>query len=53
MFIDMRALTFFRDESDPINLQSNELITMRTNSNEINIHLLLANDINRLRDAGN
>lgn len=25
---------------------------MRTNTNEINIHLLLSNDINRLREAG-
>lgn len=42
----------FREETDPTNLQSNEVITMRTNTNEINIHLLLSNDINRLRDAG-
>lgn len=42
----------FREETDQTNLQLNEVITMRTNTNEINIHLLLSNDINRLRDAG-
>ena len=42
----------FREETDPTNLQSNEVITMRTNTNEINIHLLLSNDINRLRETG-
>ncbi|CAF0822484.1 unnamed protein product [Rotaria sordida] len=40
-----------REETDHTNLQSNEVITMRTNTNEINIHLLLSNDINRLREA--
>jgi len=43
----------FREETDQTNLlPSNEIITMRTNTNEINIHLLLSNDINRLREAG-
>lgn len=45
-------LFYFREETDQTNLQSNEVITMRTNTNEINIHLLLSNDINRLREAG-
>ncbi|CAF0914319.1 unnamed protein product [Rotaria sp. Silwood1] len=40
-----------REETDQTNLQSNEVITMRTNTNEINIHLLLSNDINRLRET--
>ncbi|CAF1630426.1 unnamed protein product [Rotaria magnacalcarata] len=40
-----------REETDQTNLQLNEVITMRTNTNEINIHLLLSNDINRLREA--
>ena len=43
---------YFRDETDQTNPESNEVITMRTNTNEINIHLLLSNDINRLREAG-
>lgn len=50
--IKVYRFDFFREETDPTNLQSNEVITMRTNTNEINIHLLLSNDINRLRDAG-
>ena len=43
---------YFRDDTDQTNLQSNEVITMRTNTNEINVHLLLSNDINCLREAG-
>ena len=41
-----------REETDQTNLPSGDVITMRTNTNEINIHLLLSNDINRLREAG-
>ncbi|CAF4597057.1 unnamed protein product, partial [Rotaria socialis] len=29
-----------------------EILTMRTDNNEINIHLLLSNDIDRLRETG-
>ena len=29
-----------------------EILTMKTNGNEINIHLLLANDIDRVRQIG-
>jgi len=46
------CIFYFREETDQTNLQSNEVITMRTNTNEINIHLLLSNDINRLRETG-
>ncbi|CAF4963935.1 unnamed protein product, partial [Rotaria socialis] len=28
-----------------------EILTMRTDNNEINIHLLLSNDIDRLRET--
>lgn len=43
---------FLREDPDQATLHSNEVITMRTNTNEINLHLLLCNDVNRLREAG-
>jgi hypothetical protein len=52
MYIIEVYIFYFREETDQTNLHSNEVITMRTNTNEINIHLLLSNDINRLREAG-
>ena len=39
-----------RDHTEPT--YSTPLTTMRTNNNEINVHLLLANDVDRLRQAG-
>jgi hypothetical protein len=44
---------YFRSRDEITQTNSNEILTMRTNTNEINIHLLLSNDINRLREAGN
>jgi hypothetical protein len=44
---------YFRSRDEITQTNSTEILTMRTNTNEINIHLLLSNDINRLREAGN
>lgn len=41
---------FFRVQVDQKDLI--EIITMRTDNNEINVHLLLSNDIDRLQEAG-
>lgn len=43
------VLLFFRCSREETN---QTIITMRTDANEIDIHSLLANDIDRLRETG-
>ena len=48
--LDLNRHLFFREDID--SSIPNEILSMRTNLNEINIHLLLSMDINRLREGG-
>ena len=51
--IRYRSSFDFREEEDELDqTTSNDILTMRTNTNELNIHLLLSNDIDRLRELG-
>ncbi|CAF1318269.1 unnamed protein product [Adineta ricciae] len=49
--IQYRSSIDFREEEDELDqTTSNDILTMRTNTNELNIHLLLSNDIDQLRE---